>query len=442
MSKLVYSALASLKNMTISKIFSFSKSIHKDSLHRNSLYLIASQLVLAILGFFFWVITAHLFTPLQVGIATTLISVTGFITGLSQLGFNQAIIRYFAGEEDKNFFVNTSYMAVTLGAVFLTVIFILGVSFFSPPLLFLRQNLLLSFFLVFFMVIATLNTLTDSVFIALRNAKYIFIVNCFVGITKLILPVLLMSFGALGIFYAYTSSVTVGAVLSFVFLWYVFKLKLKPMLKKNVLTKVWKFTLGTYLAGIFSVINATLVPILITNKLGPTVTAYYYMPSMIMTLLIAIPRSTSSSMFAEASNNEKGLNPLFFKSLKATYILLIPAALINIFLGQYILLAFGKTYSVEGITYLRFIIISLLISVPNYMMGTVFNIEKRIKLQLIFGIFGAVLGLTLTLSFISFGLNGLGVAAIVGQAIMFTISSIVFLKTRKTPISLLSFSRD
>jgi len=62
------------------------KEVMKDSLYRNSIYLMTSTLIMAVLGFVFWMVNARLFTTEQVGLATTIISVMGLITGFSVLG--------------------------------------------------------------------------------------------------------------------------------------------------------------------------------------------------------------------------------------------------------------------------------------------------------------------------------------------------------------------
>jgi len=56
----------------------FVKRIMNDSLYKNSIYLMISTGIMAVLGFVFWLVIARLFNTHDVGLATTIISVMGF----------------------------------------------------------------------------------------------------------------------------------------------------------------------------------------------------------------------------------------------------------------------------------------------------------------------------------------------------------------------------
>jgi O-antigen/teichoic acid export membrane protein len=215
----------------------------------------------------------------------------------------------------------------------------------------------------------------------------------------------------------------VAAALSLILLTIRFHLRFLPTINKQDVQKVWKYSLGNYAAGFFSMLTGTIAPILITNKLGPEATAFYYMPSMILSLINSIPRSTASSMFAEGSTDTKQLRNLFFRSLRAIYTVLFPAILIIFFLGEYILLSFGKRYSIEGVNYLKYVAISILIAAPNQLFAILFNIKKKVKLVLVLSIANALIGLLLIWFLLPYGITVLGIASIIGQ----TISLVLYL---------------
>ena len=89
----------------------FYKHLASDSLYRNSIYLMLSTLVMSFLGFFFWIISARLYSTEQVGIGATLISVMTLISSLSILGLDNGLIRYLPTAERKND-VLTSFSAI------------------------------------------------------------------------------------------------------------------------------------------------------------------------------------------------------------------------------------------------------------------------------------------------------------------------------------------
>jgi len=118
---------------TISKFYNL---LIKDSLYRNAIYLMLSIGVMAVLGFFFWIINARLYSAEQVGIGTTLISIMTLISSFSILGLGNGLIRYLPTSERKNKKINTSFTIVALMSILISVIYLIFLKTFSPKLLF------------------------------------------------------------------------------------------------------------------------------------------------------------------------------------------------------------------------------------------------------------------------------------------------------------------
>jgi len=76
---------------TISKLYNY---LANDSLYRNSIYLMLNTGVMAVFGFFFWIINTRLYCTEQVGIGTTLISVMKLISSFSLLGLGNSLIKH------------------------------------------------------------------------------------------------------------------------------------------------------------------------------------------------------------------------------------------------------------------------------------------------------------------------------------------------------------
>ena len=79
--------------------FDFIHRARSDSLVRNSLYLMASTVVTAGLGYVFWVIAAHAFTRQEVGIGSAIISLCGTMALLTYLGSQAILIERLPGSE-------------------------------------------------------------------------------------------------------------------------------------------------------------------------------------------------------------------------------------------------------------------------------------------------------------------------------------------------------
>ena len=89
---------------TISKFYNY---LTNDSLYKNSIYLMLSTGVMAVFGFFFWMINARLYSAEQVGIGTTLISIMTLISSFSLLGLGNSLIKYLSTSDKKNERINT-----------------------------------------------------------------------------------------------------------------------------------------------------------------------------------------------------------------------------------------------------------------------------------------------------------------------------------------------
>ena len=70
-----------------------------DSLVRNSLYLMASTVVTAGLGYVFWAIAAHAFTSQEVGIGSAVISLCSTVALLTYLGSSAMLIERLPASE-------------------------------------------------------------------------------------------------------------------------------------------------------------------------------------------------------------------------------------------------------------------------------------------------------------------------------------------------------
>ncbi|HLC78682.1 MAG TPA: archaeosortase/exosortase family protein [Candidatus Nanoarchaeia archaeon] len=395
------------------------KKIMSDSLYRNSVYLMVSTLIMSLLGFIFWMIGARLFTTEQVGLATTLISVTGLISSFSLLGLNTGLVRYLPNSKDKDKKINTSFALVAILAIIISSFFLLSTNTLSPKLMFVHDNILLAFAFIFFMIFASFNSLIESIFIAYRSTKFILIKNTIFSSLKILLLFIFAWLGSYGIFTSHMISLIVGFITVFTILIIKFHYKPQFAFYDSIIRKIGKYSFGNYVAGFIGGLPALLLPLLILNKLGAESSAYYFIAMMIATLLFSISSATSNSLFAEGSYNEKQLQSQVKKALKIIASFLIPGIIITILLGKYILLLFGHDYSSEGFVFLKILAISGVFISLNSIFSTLLRVKKKIKTLIMISIFNAILILGFSYLFItkiSLGLTGIGHAWLAGQA--------------------------
>ena len=404
-------------------ISKFYNHIVSDSLYRNSIFLMVSTAVMAFFGFFFWIVNARLFTPEQVGTATALISVVTLISSFSLLGLNNALVRFLPTSERKNQKINTSFTLVASASALMALIYLIFINKFSPKLLFVRENLFFATFFIVVIVFSALNTISENIFIAYRSSKYILIKNTVLSLVKLALPIFLISLGAYGIFASVGIAVAIAFILSLIFLIFKFGYLIKPTVNREVVRRMTKFSLGNYIAGFIGGLPSMILPIIVLNNLGAKFSAYFYMDMMIANLIYIIPMATSQSLFAEGSYSETELKKHLVKAVKINFLLLVPAILITIFFGKYVLLAFGKQYSKEGFILLQLLAVSGIFYSINSIFGSILKIKHKIKEFVTICIINTLLILSLSYLLISKELLGLGFAWIIGQIVI----SIIYL---------------
>ncbi len=391
-------------------------SLRKDTLYQNSLFMMASTAVVSGSGFFFWIIVANLYKDSQVGLATAIISAVTFIMNLSILGLNYSIIRFLSKTKNKTQLLSDSFSAISLAAAIFAGMFLLFLPFFSPSLAFVREGPTAWVFILF-TILVTLDYFTESIFIAYRAGKYIFYKNIVVSISKLLLPALFVGFGAVGIFFAWSLALSSALIVSFFILVKKFHFKFTPAFRRTKLKELVSFSFVNFLVGLLGIAPGLLLPILITNTINSQTAAYFYIAYMIANLLYVIPYATTQSLFAEGSYDEKSFWHSVGKALKLIFTLLIPAIIVLLLLSNFILLFFGKSYSVEGVRFLHLLALAGIPVSLNYLGLTILNVKRKMKALLIICIIGTVTILWLSYALREYSLAGIGVAWLAGHLV-------------------------
>lgn len=390
------------------------KDVINDHLYRNTIWLIVDSIILTAFGFLFWTINARLFTPEQVGLGTTLISSMELIAGLSLLGFNVAIVRYLPKAVKKDSIVSSCFTLSALVALVISLVFILGLSIFSPKLLFLKEIGLYAILFIVFVVFNVLFILTESVFIVFRKAKFVLIKNIIFSVLKLAFPFALVFLGAFGIFGSWAIAALIALVVSLFFI----PLKIKLSINKNIIKRMFKFSSGNYLAHFFVIAPGLILPLIITNLISPETTAYFYVALMISGLLFIIPGAISSPLIAESSRNKNNLKKNVKKAFRFTFILLTLGVVVVLIAGKYLLLLFGKEYSENGFRLLQILALSSIPSAITIIYIAIKNVQHKIKTVVLINSLMAISVLVLSYALLKYGLIGIGLGWLLGKSLI------------------------
>ncbi len=337
------------------------KQVITTPLYVNAFYLMTETATSSIIGFFFWIIVARFYTDIEVGYSSAIISAITFLGNLCLFGFNLTLIRFISQARKPQDLINSCFTISGVASLIAAAIFVSGIDLWSPAISFIRQNTI--FYLVFiaFTMLSTLSHLMDATFIAKRRTGFVLLKHTIHSLIKLPLPILLvLFFHSFGIVASWGIALGIALVISFFVFLPRIQLLYKPIPTLNLtpLKNMVQYSGGNYLASILSSMPVIVLPLMIVNILGPDHNAYFFIAWTISSILYAIPGAVSRSLFAEGSHANENFSKNVTKSIKFTYLLLVPAVLILILAGKWILLVFGQNYSSNGLKLLWFLSLS------------------------------------------------------------------------------------
>jgi len=366
------------------------KRVLTTPLYANALYLMLSTIVTSLCGFFFWLIVARFYSEAVVGYSSAIISALNLLAMLSLVGFNISLVRFLPRADNPRKMINTCFTLGSLVSLLVAAIFLAGLDFWSPALSFVRENAIFCLAFLFFAVLWTLSPLINSAFLAKRRAGFTLSKDTIFSLLKLPLPVLfVLYFQTFGVVVSWGIALAVAlAVAMLLFLPRVQDgYRPVPALDLGLFKKQWRYSSGNYLVNLLSAAPAYILPLMVVNLLGAEQNAYFYIAWMMANLLFAIPAAASSSLLAEGSHFEDRLRENVVKSLKYTFLLLVPAAILLAAAGKWLLLAFGHGYSLNALPMLWVLCLSSLPLGVNYIYTSILRVTGRItELIIIWGL--------------------------------------------------------
>ena len=411
------------------------KEFHGISLYRNALYLIVNNVVVQATGFFFWMAAARLYSTEAVGLTSAAIAAMTLLATLSTLGLDYSLIRFLPNAGDKaRDMINTCFTIGGVVSIVLAFVFIAGLGFWSPALVPIRQHPLFLTIFVISVATTTLNIFAQQTFIAKRKAGLALTRGLVFGLSRFVpLAIMVTFFQSFGIFTAWGIAVTLAAVIS---LLSISRIEAGyypvPMVKREVVSDMMHFSFTNYFANLISGIPSLIFPIMVVNMIGAEQNAYFYIGWALGYILFMIPMSLSFSLFAEGSHDRERLSQELVRSLKLVMLILIPAMIFTLVMGDKLLLLFGRAYSENATNFLRILAISALPLAVNQ----IYFSMKRVKMQM-----RIVIGLSLFIAIVTLGLSwvllprigivGVGVSWLASQGIVALGIIISFIPGRK-----------
>jgi O-antigen/teichoic acid export membrane protein len=391
------------------------RSLFKNTLFMNAMYLMLSTGVIAVSGLVFWIVVTHTHRAGDVGLATTLLSVSGLLSLLGLAGFDTTFVRFLPGTKRKNDYINSGFIVITIINVALATILGLALPLLSQHFLFLYSTWTFAGF-VFFTVVSSLNIVTNAVFLAFKQAQYILIINSLFSVCKILLPLIVTTGNAETIFVLAGCAQLVGLVLSIAWMRRAFAYRFTPTLHVEALRTVKKFSLSMYASSICNLLPPTILPLVVVYKLGSASAAYYYMAFTMASLLYTIGYASMQSAFAEGSHNQAAIGDYIKKASKIIAVVLLPAIAVTLLCSNLLLSIFGPAYAAHADWLLWLLAIGGLPVAVYSGFGAIFKVTKNLSGMVWMNIAYAVIIISASYMLIPvLGLAAIGWAWIIGN---------------------------
>ena len=425
----------------------YIKRVRSDSLVRNSLYLMASTVVTAGLGYVFWVLAAHFFTRQEVGIGSAIISLCSTSALLTYLGSSAILIERLPASE------HTSQWTTTLVRVSLITAGATAVATAAAvPMLRAAHDYRMFFSTTPPILVAvvgaatwTLVNLFGAAFIAARRAGRFLSIQSLVSAAKLalILPLAASGIGAMGLVAAWVAGAALGVGIGAAWLIPQMRLGRQPSLRphrqgavtsKFGLRPRWRprhrrahtppsgssvrHLLGQHLTSVGGAVTPLVLPILVVIRLGVTLNAYFYITWMIGAAFFMVSPSVAQAVFAEGVRAHSNLRSVVVKALRVIMVLLAPAMVVMIVGGKFVLGLFGASYAAAGYGLLILLAVSAIPDAVSNVAVVVLRVTQRLGYSTVLNL--GILVMTLVGAWVlmpPLGIAGVGVAWLGAQTV-------------------------
>ena len=402
------------------------KWIYGVSFYRNSAYLIANSGLSLLLGFVFNILITRMYSSSDVGYGSAIISVLNFLGFIGTLGFGYYVVRYLPVADDKAKILNSLMTIGGITAAVACLIFLCGISWWSPKLMFLLYT---PYFFISFIIMGTIftvYTIVTLVFISFRKSGYILLAQGLIASVLELILVLVMS--ALGV-YGIVASQGIGLLVALLICIFIFLPRViphyrpLPVIQWPAAGQTLSYSFVNYAGDGLTSLPIWILSLLILNTYGAATNAYFYMAWTMSTVLFAIAYGISTSLFAEGSHEVKNVGNDILRSLKLILLIVLPATIIMVVFSDKLLLLYGGAYSAEGTQALRLFSLSVLPGSINLLYFSLARIEKWLNNLLFVSV--AMSALTILSGYLllpHFGIVGVGISRLFVQTILLFIT--------------------
>jgi O-antigen/teichoic acid export membrane protein len=384
-----------------------------DPLYRNAAFIFGITVINSATGFFFWLFAARLYTPTEVGISSSIISIAQVVGIIAGLGLGIGIVRFLPDSESPGSLITTSVIFTFSASIIVSFIYLRGIRIWTPNLTGSINEHWLPLGFIFLVIVINLGNLFQWIFIGIRNAGFALVQSLIMNFFRLFFLFILSK-----VSWGITLSVILGWTMALLASIFLFASKSKefhfwPLISKKSISDLIPYSFGTYLADIFYLAPAFIAPPLMLEIFSAPYSAFTYIAIMIGNFITSPGISLSKSAFAEASNSTEKQESIMLQAFSKSILITIPISLIVFSFSKIFLGFFGSDYANEAFRLLQFIAIAAPFVVVINSYFYILRVEKRILELLLSSIYIFVTAIGLTgylanqLGILSYGIGWL-----------------------------------
>lgn len=413
--------MALTKHASFSLVNSLIGRFKSDSLLRNSAFIMCSTVITSGIGYLYWILAAHIYTPHDVGLASAFISAMTLTSIFTNLGIGTAMVQLLPKRKADYEWSLTLNICLAIGILTSLVggiVVGLVLPFISSQ--FATANYYTSYILIFLLgvIFNTVTTMLDQTFVAERASGNMAIRNAAFAVFKLLLMIPLIQLGSLGVFASWVLALAVTVLLAAFIL--IPRLKRRYHLairgmREQIRPMLSSFT-GNHFISLGGVLPMYLLPVFVAIRLSATDNAYFYTTWMMCSVFFMVSPSVATALFSEGSHTASNIMLKARNSLLIISLLLSPILLVFFFGSRYLLALFGPNYPEHGFVLLILLGISAAPDAITNIYVSLLRVQGRLRSAALLNL--GMAAITLVIAWILLptqGIAGAGWAWLIGQ---------------------------
>lgn len=389
-----------------------------EPLLRNGHVLVASSLMTAALGAFYWVLATSWYRPDTVGRSYAVISAVTLLGGIGQLNLSDVLMRFAprAGRHTKRLLLR-SYAASGLCAGLGAGAFLALVPLVAPGLNFLRSPLVGPFFVAGTIGYAWF-IVQDGALTGVRRAPWVLGENAIFAVVKTLLLALAAAWAlSSGILLSWAGALAVSlTVANYILLRRAIPAHQRAHADGQMPPRLLGYAATDYSGALCRLAAYNIVPLIVLNALGGAANAYFSLSWVIAYTLYQAAYNMGSSLLVESAHDPKRISELGRRVLRHTGPPLTAGVALVVLTAPWLLSVFGPEYAHEATGVLRLLALSAL---PNLLLNVAIDVARAHRrlawaVALQATLCAVVLGLTFWL-IPHWGINGVGAAWLLAE---------------------------